>query len=71
MSNILFSRGSSWPRDQTQISCIAGRFLTVWATREAQGHGTDDKKKQNKKKKKKKTEQKRNLFLSYRITKEM
>ena len=22
-----FSRGSSWPRDQTCISCIAGRFL--------------------------------------------
>ena len=29
------SRGSSWPRDQTQVSCIAGRFLTGWATREA------------------------------------
>jgi len=26
---------SSWPRDQTQISCVAGRFFTVWATREA------------------------------------
>ena len=25
----------SWPRDQTQISCVAGRFFTVWATREA------------------------------------
>ena len=24
-----FSRGSSWPRDQTHISCIAGRFLTA------------------------------------------
>ena len=23
-----FSRGSSQPRDQTQVSCIAGRFLT-------------------------------------------
>ena len=32
---ISFSRGSSWPRDQTGISCIAGRFFTVWATREA------------------------------------
>ena len=30
-----FSRGSSQPRDQTQVSCIAGRFFTVWATREA------------------------------------
>ena len=28
-----FSRGSSWPGDQTHISCIAGRFLTVWASR--------------------------------------
>ena len=32
---ILFSKGSSQPRDRTQISCIAGRFFTVWATREA------------------------------------
>ena len=32
---IPFSRGSSWPRDQTWVSCIAGRFFTVWATREA------------------------------------
>ena len=30
-----YSRGSSWPRDWTWISCIAGRFFTVWATREA------------------------------------
>ena len=30
------SRSSSQPRDQTQVSCIAGRFFTVWATREAQ-----------------------------------
>ena len=27
------SKGSSWPRDQTQVSCIAGRFFTIWATR--------------------------------------
>ena len=25
---------SSQPRDQTQVSCIAGRFFTVWTTRE-------------------------------------
>ena len=30
---ISFSRGSSWPRDQTQVSCIAGRFFIDWATR--------------------------------------
>ena len=32
---IPFSKGSSWPRDQILVSCIAGRFFTVWATREA------------------------------------
>ena len=32
---IPFSRGSSQPRDWTQLSCIAGRFFTSWATREA------------------------------------
>ena len=31
-----FYRGSSQPRDQAQVSCIAGKFLTSWATREAQ-----------------------------------
>ena len=31
-----FSRGSSQPRDQTQVSHIAGRFFTSLATREAQ-----------------------------------
>ena len=31
-----FSRGSSQPRDQTQVSCTEGRFFTSWATREAQ-----------------------------------
>ena len=29
---IPFSRGSSWPKDQTQGSHIMDRFLTVWAT---------------------------------------
>ena len=32
---IPFSRGSSWPRDWTWVSCSAGRFFTIWATREA------------------------------------
>ena len=32
---IPFSKGSSQPRDQTQVSCIAGEFFTMWATREA------------------------------------
>ena len=31
-----FSRGSSQPRDQTQVSYIADRFFISWATREAQ-----------------------------------
>ena len=30
-----FPRGSSRPRDWTWVSCIAGRFFTIWATREA------------------------------------
>ena len=29
-----FTRGSSWPRDQTQVSFIAHRFFAIWATRE-------------------------------------
>ena len=28
--------GSSQPRDWTQVSCIAGRFFTIWASKEAQ-----------------------------------
>ena len=41
---ISFSRGSSWPRDWTCISCvfcvscIAGRFFTLWTIREAIRH---------------------------------
>ena len=31
-----FCRGSSQPRDRTQVYHIAGRFFTNWATREAQ-----------------------------------
>ena len=31
-----YSRGSSQPRGQTQVSHIAGGFFTSWATREAQ-----------------------------------
>ena len=32
---ILFSRGSSRPKDRTQVSSITGGFFTVWATRKA------------------------------------
>ena len=32
---IPLSKGSSQPRDQTWVSCIAGKFFTVRATREA------------------------------------
>ena len=28
------SRGSSWPRDQTSISCLAGGFFPCWTIRE-------------------------------------
>ena len=31
-----FSRRPSQPRDQTQVSRIAGGFFTSWATKEAQ-----------------------------------
>ena len=31
-----FSLGSSWPKNRTGVSCIAGRFFTNWAIREAQ-----------------------------------
>ena len=33
-----FSRWSSQLRDQTQVSLIAGRFFTSWATRDAELH---------------------------------
>ena len=35
---ISFSRGSSRPRDRTQVSCIPGRCFNLWATREALWH---------------------------------
>ena len=38
---IPFSRGSSWPRDRTWVSCTAGRLFTIWATREAIVRGRD------------------------------
>ena len=33
---IAFSRGSSRPRDQTQVFCVAGRCFTIWATSESE-----------------------------------
>ena len=32
---VSFSRGSSWPRDRTQVPRIAGRHFNLWATRKA------------------------------------
>ena len=32
---ISFSRGSSQLRDLTQVFCVAGKFFTIWAAREA------------------------------------
>ena len=32
---ISFSRGSSWPRDQTWVFHVAGRGFTLWATRDS------------------------------------
>ena len=39
---IPFSRGSSWPRDWTWVSCIVGRRFTLWATMEAQMNMEDE-----------------------------
>ena len=36
------SRRSSQPSDWTQVSCIAGRFFTIWATREAQKYSREN-----------------------------
>ena len=36
---VSFSRGSSQPRDWTQVSCIAGGFFTIWATRKLKSTG--------------------------------
>ena len=33
---ISFSRRSSWPKDWTWVSYIAGGFFAIWVTREAQ-----------------------------------
>ena len=32
-------RGSSQPRDRTRVSCVAGRFFTIWATRDLPNPG--------------------------------
>ena len=40
---VSFSRGSSWPRDRTQVSNIAGRCFTLWVTRRFLNmHRTDE-----------------------------
>ena len=35
------SRGSSKPRDRTQVSCFAYRFFTIWATRAVSGNAVN------------------------------
>ena len=37
---ISFFRGSSWPRDRTLVSYVAGRLFTIWDTREAWGNNS-------------------------------
>ena len=37
-----FSRGSSQPRDWTQVFHNAGRFFTSWATRESEGYKREE-----------------------------
>ena len=36
VSPLPLSMGSSWPRNWTRVSLTAGRFFTIWDTREAQ-----------------------------------
>ena len=36
-----FGKVSSWPRNWTRVSRIAGRYFTVWATREAHVYALD------------------------------
>ena len=50
-----FSRGSSQPRDRTQVSRMAGGFFTSWATREVQW--------EKDKAKNESTRQRKSLFL--------
>ena len=33
-TTLTISRESSWPRAQIWVSCIEGRFFTIWATKE-------------------------------------
>ena len=37
-----FSSVSSWPRNRTRVSCIAGGFFTSWATRDPPGRKFGD-----------------------------
>ena len=37
---ISFSRGSSWSRDRTQISCTVGRFFIIWASSQKDGQSS-------------------------------
>ena len=39
---ISFSRGSSWPRDRTHISCTGRQILSFWITREAHNTRTSN-----------------------------
>ena len=32
---VSFSKGTSWPRTWTQVSCMAGSYFTNWAMQEA------------------------------------
>ena len=43
--SIPFSRGFSQLRDGTRVSCIAGGFFTIWASREALGKALKDEQK--------------------------
>ena len=68
---IPFSRGFLQHRGQTWVFCIAGRCLTIWATREAHWKWKDTEGNKKKKKKERETDKlllnRLNLFLFPRI----
>ena len=43
VGSLPFSGGSSWPRNQIRVSCIAGGLFTNWSFREAHGCELDHK----------------------------
>ena len=62
---IPFSRESSQPRDWTWVSCITGRFFTIWVIRKAQPKGKGNYYRRIPEVKKKETVYYQNLYMSF------